>query len=407
MSSKPQKGRLRTTDDSHRIIGSNINVTQGHKEQMNETKKKKNELATRQGHRRLLNKLMIFWRENYPEYFEVGTRVITQEEVDNDMLFYYPRQKNYMKRDLVYQGINVNLVLAFFGGTKIKTDGSNNIYSHVHFRKFNDAILFGASALGQNLPSEYYTEMDTFLSSYRNEVKIAKKNGQVDENKADKIPYTLLCLFVGWALDQGNIFIWVWSILQWHLMGRAISIDPLSLHNLKLGEDHIIIKHDSTKMDKGGQKLIDKHCYANPKDPQCCLNTSLGIWLCLEQDNYEHSEFLFRTRGTKNGTASNTYCDQLTELLRQHNLEVLAYAAKASAHSIRKGSATAISSGTTLPPLIASIAACGDWSLGFVLGIYWQFSDSGDYYLGRSLTMIDINSDDFAILPPHFLSTYL
>ena len=173
---------------------------------------------------------------------------------------------------------------------------------------------------------------------------------------------------------------------------------------MKLGEDNIIITHDSTKMDKGGQKLVTKDCYANPKDPQTCLNTSLGIWLCLEQDRFETTEFLFRTKGTKDGTASKSYCDHLTELLRKHQLEVLAYAEKSSAHGIRKGSASAISSGTMLPPPIASIAAQGDWSLGTILDIYWQFSDCGDYYLGRSLTMIDINSEDFAILPPHFIS---
>ena len=84
-------------------------------------------------------------------------------------------------------------------------------------------------------------------------------------------------------------------------------------------------------------------------------------------------------------------------------MEVLSYVEKASSHGIRKGSTSAISSGTTLPPPIMRIAAQGDWSLGVVLDIYWQFSDCGDYYLGRSLTMIDINSDGFAVLPPHFI----
>ena len=50
--------------------------------------------------------------------------------------------------------------------------------------------------------------MDTFLSSYKNEVKEAKKHGQVDEKAADKIPYTLFRLFLGWALDHGNTFVW-------------------------------------------------------------------------------------------------------------------------------------------------------------------------------------------------------
>ena len=53
-----------------------------------------------------------------------------------------------------------------------------------------------------------------------------------------------------WALEDNNIYVWVWSILQWNLMGRSISIDPLAFHNISVGEDNIIIKHDSTKADK-------------------------------------------------------------------------------------------------------------------------------------------------------------
>ena len=166
--------------------------------------------------------------------------------------------------------------------------------------------------------------MENFLNSYRKEVQKAKNNGQTEEQAADKIPHTLLCLFLGWALNGDKVLIWIWSILQWHLMGHSIWIDPLSLHNIRLGVDHIIIKNDSKKSDQGGDKLIDKHCSTNPKDPQCCLNTSLGIWLCLNQERFEHSELIFRNRGTKDGNASANYYNQLTELLQQHSREVMA-----------------------------------------------------------------------------------
>ena len=66
---------------------------------------------------------MIFWQLHYPDYFGEGTRVLNQEEVDEEMNFYYPRQRNYIKRDIIYQGINVDFVLAMFGGTKIKKTG--------------------------------------------------------------------------------------------------------------------------------------------------------------------------------------------------------------------------------------------------------------------------------------------
>lgn len=97
------------------------------------------------------------------------------------MIFYYPTQRSYMKRDIIYQGLNVKLVLAYFAATKKNRDGTNNIYSYVHFCKYNNAIFFGAQTFGHNLPAKYFTEMEKFLNSCRKEVQKAKKKGQTEE----------------------------------------------------------------------------------------------------------------------------------------------------------------------------------------------------------------------------------
>ena len=117
-------------------------------------------------------------------------------------------------------------------------------------RKYHNAIQFGSACAGKNLSSEYIGRMRQFLENYKKEYARAKQDGNVDENAADAIPFSLYRLLLKWALDEGNIFVWVWSILQWNLMGRSISIDPLAFHNISLGEDNIIILHDSTKVDK-------------------------------------------------------------------------------------------------------------------------------------------------------------
>ena len=54
------------------------------------------------------------------------------------------------------------------------------------------------------------------------------------------------------------------------------------------------------------------------------------------------------------------------------------------------------------PPPIASIANRGDWSLGKVLDVYWQFAEAGDAYLGRCLCGLDPNHSTFSVLPPHW-----
>ncbi len=76
----------------------------------------------------------------------------------------------------------------------------------------------------------------------------------------------------------------------------------------------------------------------------------------------------------------------------------------ANSHGTRKGSATMAISGTTVPPSVSSIAARGEWTMGKVLDLYFQFAEPGDHYLGRVLVGLDVNSPDFAALPQHFIT---
>jgi hypothetical protein len=71
-------------------------------------------------------------------------------------------------------------------------------------------------------------------------------------------------------------------------------------------------------------------------------------------------------------------------------------------HSIRKGSATYATSGSTAGPSINSIVLRAGWKLGPILSIYLKFADAGDQYTGRIVVGLDSNSAYFAILPPHF-----
>jgi hypothetical protein len=160
--------------------------------------------------------------------------------------------------------------------------------------------------------------------------------------------------------------------------------------------------YDDSKTDKIGERCTDKHLYANPSNPTVCLFLALGVFLSLESLHLSKTEKLFQIEGQLTA-ASQRYCGQLTELFKSNaeNLKAYIWAGHTNSHGIRKGSAAAVTSGTTLPPPTSSIAARGDWSLGQILDIYWHLSEPGDHYLGRCLAGLDPNSADFAILPPH------
>ena len=76
------------------------------------------------------------------------------------MLFYHPEVRNFNGRDVVYEGLNVDMVLAFFSSKKCKPNGK--MCSNENVRKHHDAITFGASAVGHLLPSAYHSKMDKF-----------------------------------------------------------------------------------------------------------------------------------------------------------------------------------------------------------------------------------------------------
>ncbi len=59
-------------------------------------------------------------------------------------------------------------------------------------------------------------------------------------------------------------------------------------------------------------------------------------------------------------------------------------------------------SATTLPPRFTTVACRGEWSMGKVLDIYFQFAQGGDYYLEQLLTLKDPNSVDFDTPCPHW-----
>jgi hypothetical protein len=124
--------------------------------------------------------------------------------------------------------------------------------------------------------------------------------------------------------------------------------------------------------------VADKNIYANPFDPLTCPHLALAIWLWYDLSNLEFSEAFFKRNETEDNAASNQYCSQISELMRQKCEIVREYirVEHANSHGTRKGSATMAISGTTVPTSISSIAAQGEWMMGKVLDLYIQFAAS-------------------------------
>ena len=393
----------RATDDDAQIIGEDLLINEEHTSDIVATEQQQMSDTTRREYRNRLKRLYKWWMDVYPEYFELGTRVLTIED-KNDIVKYHWRND----RDLIYRGLNVRKVKAFLSvkkKKKEKEDGTIILASVSDIKKYDDAIKWGAGRANELLPSQYYREMEIFIQAYKKEHKEAQKEGRTEEQEADPITSTLYNLFCTWALEAGNIFVWVYTLCMWNLMSRSISIDVLSFHQHKPGvSDSIKFKFDETKCDKTGEFVQEKNCYANPFKPEVCMLLGLGCWISLNIERLSKTEKFFIIPGSGNGSASQRYCSQLSELFTQHFEDARHHlrVSHANAHGVRKGSGIHASSGTTCPPSFVAVAARGEWSIGKILDVYFKFAMGGDQYLGRILAMLDPNSTKFAVLPPHW-----
>ena len=389
----------RETDDSVPIIGSDIAIKENHAAAAQTTQAKGMKDKTRREHRSRLNHLIKFWSEEYEEYFERGTYVLTDAQKADASKYYFNND-----RDLRYQGLNVQMVIAFCSNKKKKENGK--LVSASNLSKYGDAIKWGATTAGEVLPTSFHVEFETFMAAYKKEYTAAKKEGNVDEKAADPINAGLFALILKWAIGSLNVFVWVYALLMWHLMARSISISSLGLHNIKRGSggDSLAFKFDNSKTDQSGEFVQEKNCYANPKEPLLCLYLALGCWISIKSEEFATKETLFEKSNTKNGTAAQTFCRHLVILVNKHADAASKFLrlSRFHAHGIRKGSGTHASSATTVPPQFTSVAARGEWSMGKILDIYFQFAMGGDYYLGRLLTLIPPEDKLFDSLPPHW-----
>ena len=97
----------RDTDDAARLIGADLDLrNEEFERQSNEIAELAMKTKTRKDYRCRLIRIAKFWKENCPEYYDVGVVKVSDIDLKNPSKFYY----NHYKEDLVYSGLNVIMV---------------------------------------------------------------------------------------------------------------------------------------------------------------------------------------------------------------------------------------------------------------------------------------------------------
>ena len=188
-----QTGRIhlhqRNTDDVTQVIGVDNSITAEHADDIIATEQRAMENKTCKEYRCQIARIYKWWMEHYPDYFENGTWVLTDNEKNDITKFHHTNE-----RDIIYGGLNVQYVMAFLSAKKKKStkpDGTIVLSSVSDINKYDDAIKWGALHAEQALPSSYYSKMEGFILSYGKEHKQVQKEGRTDEQEADPITSTL------------------------------------------------------------------------------------------------------------------------------------------------------------------------------------------------------------------------
>jgi hypothetical protein len=108
----------------------------------------------------------------------------------------------------------------------------------------------------------------------------------------------------------------------------------------------------------------------------------------------------------KEGTQKKRYSESLQQTLSGSEMKEFIsshgfIASDFGAHSLRKGAATFVTSGSTGGPSIVAVCQRAGWHMGNVLDRYLKFDGSGDAFVGRVLAGLPLNLVSFADLPPH------
>lgn len=166
--------------------------------------------------------------------------------------------------------------------------------------------------------------------------------------------------------------------------------------------DAICIYFSQMKNDQTGERPRDpRHVYAIPCEPAICPILAIGMyWATYSFDSKTDKLFPGRAQ-----------YDRFRKLLRSLlGIEEIHFELdrrgiqmeNIGTHSMRKGSATYCSSGSTSCLSSTAVQLRAGWSLGNVQNTYLRYEGAGDMHVGRTAAGLSPNSALFGILPPRF-----
>ena len=160
-----------------------------------------------------------------------------------------------------------------------------------------------------------------------------------------------------------------------------------------------MIEEQGHKGDQTGAQKYAKHCFANPKKPEVCVVLALSVLLFVRGTG-PGTHQLFVGKDSK-GRFSMNLMNTVYNLNDAEQVKLGCKPGDVGSHSARKGGGT-FAMGQIAGPNPVTVTLRMNHSLGKLKDQYIFVCEGGDQLTGRMVSLLDFNSTEFTILPPHF-----
>ena len=191
--------------------------------------------------------------------------------------------------------------------------------------------------------------------------------------------------------------LWLFILMALATMGRGERVSRIQFSCIRAFCDSLTIQIPTSKSDILGLMSYGKMCYANARNPMCCLATALGVEF-LSRDPYGEFGFLFGEQGERSSYISKQMQGALRLIIDKIGASSLGTTSdRLTTHFLKK----------------TGMRILRDFGAGIVesdsrelradhkVGPYNQRSEQ-DGVVGRVLAFLRPGTTDFELSPPHF-----
>lgn len=265
------------------------------------------------------------------------------------------------------------------------------------------ALNFVYLTFSVETPRGYASSLKTYFAGAKRQSAKRKQDGdgkvEVGKKPLSFELYRFICCEFLKSSDSGAIFAQTVLTICWNLMCRAGNAASICFSHMSWKEDSLAILFAQMKNDQDGEQKVPRHVYANPLIPEISPILSLGIYfLCFKFEAAQVKLFHGSNQFDRYSKALKAILNQPVVAAKLKELGV--ESGDIGTHSLRKGSATYVASGTTASPPSVALHNRAGWKLGQTLDRYLHYEAAGDHFVGRTVCGLPPLSPDFAILPP-------